>query len=668
MKQSERDTAHWLERMLQVGVFVLLGIPLLNTPQLYYSYSSAKAFALMGMIQLLVIGYAWLVYVRPSKAPRLGLIGIALTVFVALVLVTGALGVDPSLSFWGSLDRHSGGIMWLHLLALFVVVCGLFRTEVDWLKLLHVSTGVAVVIAVIQLLHLSGIDVAYAAANGSTIGNSSFLGAYLLFHIFFALLIAIRAHATASRWYGFGTATFLLVTLSFSTAYAALISTIGGLVLLGGLLLVVSPSIGRRRVGIAGLIVLTLTTVGVIASTFQPGSFIHQTFTDLSTSSRLIIWDHAWQGILERPWFGWGAETFQIVSLDHYDPCFGSASCGYEMWVDRAHNKLLDVWIETGVLGLMSYLSILGIALWGLYRGVRREKISVSVAAVLVAIFAAHFVQNLTILDIPVVLMMWVLTLAMVETLMKDERKSPIVCSRWFVAVPILVTVGAVMIFTKGVFPSIEGTSAVVDASNATTGEERIAAYRTAVSSGKIGIDDRRVYLANQTGAVAWSVDEQTLEQILPLVMVELDLAMEVLNETIDNSPNPLRAWIDLGLLHHARAHFIDPAAYADAEHVLLGAIEQNPLHPQAYWELASVYLDQGRVEEALALTGFIREVSPGVSNAHLFHVLALTFSDDQEALYAAIAQALDVHPHLSTKIEELFDSDRQALLYQLYL
>ena len=668
MKQSERDAAHWLERILQVGVFVLLGIPLLNTPQLYYSYSSAKAFALMGMIQLLVIGYAWLVYVRPSKAPRLGPVGIALTVFVALVLVTGALGVDPSLSFWGSLDRHSGGFMWLHLLALFVVVCGLFRTELDWLKLFCVSTGVAAVVAVIQLLHLFGTDVAYAAAKGSTIGNSSFLGAYLLFHVFFALLIAMRGQASVFRWYGFGAAIVLFVTLSLSTAYAALISTIGGVLLLGGLLLIASPSTSRRRVGIAGLIVLTVITVSVIVTAFQPGSFSHEAFTELSTSSRLIIWDYAWQGILERPWFGWGAETFQIVSLNHYDPCFGSALCGYEMWVDRAHNKLLDVWIEMGVLGFVSYLSILGIALWGLYRGVRNKNIKAPIAAVLTAVFAAHFVQNLTILDIPVVLMMWVLTLAMVETLVTDERKSPAAYGRWFIVVPILVTVAAVMVFTRGVLPSIEGTAAVVDANIATTGEERITAYRKAITLGDIGIDDRRVYMANQTGAVIWSVDEQTLEQILPLVMVELDLATEALNDTIDHSPNPLRAWIDLGLLYHARAHFIDPAAYADAERVLLEAIEQNPLHPQAYWELASVYLDQGRVDEALALTGFIREVSPGVSNAHLFHVLALTFDEDQEALDTAIAEALDVHPNLSKKIEELFDSDRQVLLYQLYL
>ncbi len=626
----------------------------------------------MGLVQLLTVGTVWLLFLRPDKLPRFGPISVSLSVFVGLMVVSGYFGIDPSLSFWGGLERESGGFMWLHLLALFFIARVLFHSRREWLTLLHVSVGVAVIVSVIQLLLLSGTQVAFAASNGSTIGNSSFLGAYLIFHIFFALIIAFQSKWRMITFYGVLAALFLTGTLSISTANAAFISVLGGFMLFGGLLLLASKSVVRRRIGVGALLALSTVTIVVFVMAFVPQSIVQRAFTQLATGSRFIAWDMAWQGIQERPWLGWGPETFQEVSHRFYNPCLGSEYCGGGMWFDRAHNKVLDVWIEVGVIGLISYLSIFFFVLLGMFRAVRTSRLEPLTAAAITSALAAYFIQNLTILDIPIVLTIWVLTLALVETMTKNEAqeddKRGVEAPRWLILVPVVTTIVVYMAFNSVLAPSIKGVAAVVDANNATTGQERITAYNTALTQGYIGIDARRAYLANQSGTVVWSIDAPTLEQILPLVVLEIDSATSALQDTIDHSPNPLRAYLEMGLLYHVKAREIDPLAFQQAEEVLQTAIDQNPFHPQAYWELSSVYLDQGKVEEALALTSYIREISPEVSNAHLFHVIALAFSDDQDALEEAIDQALEAHPKLESKIMDARGADRDTLLHQLYL
>ena len=74
--------------------------------------------------------------------------------------------------------------------------------------------------------------------------------------------------------------------------------------------------------------------------------------------ARLPTWRAAWEGVLERPWTGWGTSRFSEYFTD--------------LWPERsriqfvpanAHNLFLNTWFERGVFGLVGILTFLGILL-----------------------------------------------------------------------------------------------------------------------------------------------------------------------------------------------------------------------------------------------------------------------------------------------------------------
>lgn len=77
-------------------------------------------------------------------------------------------------------------------------------------------------------------------------------------------------------------------------------------------------------------------------------------FLDNSSSDRKIIWHAAWNMFMSRPWIGLGVGTF-MLNFSKF------ASQGYPHGVPYAHNCYLQIATETGIVGLVAFLSILGI-------------------------------------------------------------------------------------------------------------------------------------------------------------------------------------------------------------------------------------------------------------------------------------------------------------------
>jgi O-antigen ligase len=80
-------------------------------------------------------------------------------------------------------------------------------------------------------------------------------------------------------------------------------------------------------------------------------------FSTETFQTRLLLWKQAIKIFQERPILGWGPENFSAAFEKHYLPQF-------EVWYDRAHNIFFDYLAETGILGLLSYLSIFVVYYW----------------------------------------------------------------------------------------------------------------------------------------------------------------------------------------------------------------------------------------------------------------------------------------------------------------
>ena len=130
------------------------------------------------------------------------------------------------------------------------------------------------------------------------------------------------------------------------------------------------------------------------------------TFQDNSTQTRLISAGVSLRAVdpstngAKKFLLGWGPENFGIA----YNANFNPAYFRYEnKWFDRAHDKIFDVLVMNGVVGLLVYLGIWGLLFW---YGVRERKFSV-VKALILFFGVAYFVQNLTVFDSIVTYILW---------------------------------------------------------------------------------------------------------------------------------------------------------------------------------------------------------------------------------------------------------------------
>ena len=641
----------------------MLAAPLLTSSLFLFPHTTTKAYFMMGIVELLGIGLIWLMWRRPDIRPVKSLVGIALSIFVGIALIASVLGVDPSFSFWASVDRVTGGLMWIHMLAFFWIVTTLFQTKAQWQKVVAVSVGIALASAVVHLLSLVGLEIGVGLRGGSTFGNSSFFGTYLLFQIGLAAYLAV---STKGRLWNYGVIStgVLALALLLTTANAAKISFVGAAILFLALFLIVKgKSVGRRKIGWGIFSALSAGFILVILLAFKEGSSVYNAFIDISTASRFVVWNMAWQAFLEHPFLGWGLENFQLVSLKYYDPCLGSSLCGSEMWFDRAHNKILDLLVEVGIVGLISYLSVFFVAMYGVWK-----KRSVEVVVV-GSVLAAYFVQNLTILDTSTIMMAWVFFLAFAgsaSTKEFDNEPSGRKGKSSSIVLPALVSTIGIFTFIFFVVHPVLGNMAIKQTIESTSVDERLASYERAANLSPQGIDFRRIYLANQTAAMLWNVPANGEGINRDFLNAEVTLIEKAVNETLAESPNYLRGNLELAYVLQGGSHSLDSAMLDRAEELMVEAVENNPLHPQAHWALASVYLDQGRVEEAIELARYVKTITPDLSRSQVFYMITVLFSGDREALELAAQEALVLFPAIQGDVQALLLADPDLQRNQL--
>jgi tetratricopeptide (TPR) repeat protein len=82
---------------------------------------------------------------------------------------------------------------------------------------------------------------------------------------------------------------------------------------------------------------------------------------------RLMIWESSWNLLQVSPWQGIGLGLFYLAYPPYRNPA--DSSGGY-----FAHNDYLQIWIETGLPGLVLLLAVLGATLWHFARALRKTK------------------------------------------------------------------------------------------------------------------------------------------------------------------------------------------------------------------------------------------------------------------------------------------------------
>lgn len=344
--------------MVVAGAAAIFATPLVVTTATIFPFELGSALASRTLIELLLPTWLLTTLLRADSVRCPSRIVVGLALLLATGMVAGLSGVDPVRSFWSSYARAGGEWAALHWFAFVVILASLGPDERTWRAMLWAYVGVGAVLGTIAVLEAHSAW-PLAASRGdarvvATVGNPSQLGALLAA----ALILACGRIASdvplRGAWLG-----MLAIPLLLGWALVLTGSRGPALGVLCGLGIFVFLSRGSRG---PRLIVRVLgTAVALLAIWFfvAPGGLALGArgmwrFTGLA--ERFELWRVAGHGLLDRVALGWGPGNYALV----FDRYAGSpAPVGGWANVDSPHNAIVELGVETGLVGLLALLALI---------------------------------------------------------------------------------------------------------------------------------------------------------------------------------------------------------------------------------------------------------------------------------------------------------------------
>ncbi len=353
-----------------VWLALLVAVPVAFVPWLAHPIELPKV-VLLRAGALALLGAATWQAGHPRTWPRNLATDPPIILAIALasaVLAATVLGIDPIRSLLGSLERSAGATTWLAYLILFASIAAWCPGNAGRRAIRQAALVGAAPVALYGLVQAVGADPwawwgDASSPVGSTLGRSNFLGDLTAMLLPLALSVLVTARDRRAR--GASAALIALYGLVLVTT-SARAAWLGAAVGCGLFFLAWSRRSGwrtgfRRTLAvalIAGLLACLLAAVLLVAQPEPPHPLamrIQSLFgwDPSSPGTRLTVWRWSGPRIAARPVLGYGPDAAGLA--------FPTLWRGAR--VDRAHNLVLDLTLEFGLVGLGFYLAIVASAL-----------------------------------------------------------------------------------------------------------------------------------------------------------------------------------------------------------------------------------------------------------------------------------------------------------------
>lgn len=647
LNQNRRLVEHILLWAVRIGLWVIPLLPFYIASSMLFPFITGKNFAFRIIVELIVPFWAALAIMRAEYRPRLTLLVKAVTVLIAVLFIADLFGPNPYRSFFSNYERMEGFISFAHLYLYFLMLLSVFRMRRDWLVLFHVSIVASIAVSYVAVLQRLGLR---ASPQGgfrvdSTIGNPTYLAAYLLFHVWLVLLLmkqfwpvrrGSHGRGEMKKWILQGFYALLLVSefviIYFTATRGVVLALLVTLIPFAALTVLFwnrmfnqehasrGWSMGRKLAALALALVVIVPFVFWLnrSSKFVQESQVLNRLTNYSLSettvtSRFLIWKMSWKGALERPLLGWGQENYYLVFQKYYE----SGLFAQEPWFDRSHNIVFDWLIHAGFIGLAAYLGIFAAALWMIASAARKHKMALWEGGVLVAMFVSYFFQNIFVFDNLNTYLLFFAFLAYTQYLVLEHTEgaasaaqdhgakpahrhtavSEVLFSRGIAVALALLGVSAVTIYVWNLQP-IYQSQALIDALRITQAQTPIDTlieqFKRALSYDSFGNTEVREQIGNAARSIAGSPQIKPEDQKKFVEFAKTELGKEIGHPAKD-----IKHMLFLASVLNRGAP-LDPQNLAQSEQLLLDALKLSPRKQIIYFELAQLYLATNHADRAI--------------------------------------------------------------------
>lgn len=325
---------------LRVGIVATLFlVPLFYNPLTYNEYELQKLIILRASLEALFAIYILWTISQKRPIVKWGTMTKAVLGFVVTMYLASIMGVDFGQSFLGNYWRGQGLFTLLHYLMLYILVSnsGDFGLSLKDIFLPLVASGVLVSLgAVFQfvLIWTGGetppLQYLFNGRYHVVFGNPNFFGAFL------ALLVPVVSwyFITTKKKYWLIAGAIMLFGIVLSGSKGALIGAVFGCIAV----------LGKRTINIIKVIMIIILCV----------VFLYSNNRESVYESRTAIWESGIRAFAQKPILGWGMENFDdAYKLGVKDNWLS------EIYVDKAHNEIIEVMVAGGIVGLAFYLLLL---------------------------------------------------------------------------------------------------------------------------------------------------------------------------------------------------------------------------------------------------------------------------------------------------------------------
>jgi len=394
--------------ILRTGIYLAFLSVFLVWGRLVFPYISTKQIYFNVLIELLFIFWLAFIIKYPGWRPKWSLVSAGLVSFFAVITLSCFTGVDFNLSFWGDVERMLGVFHLFHFLVFYFIIITVMRTWSDWRKLFLVSVGAAVLVSFHGFGQKMGI---IKSPWGSlriiaTIGNAAYVGAYAIFNIYFCFILFFKEKNRILKSIYPLAALAILLMMIFSGTRGAFVGFGASIFVLLLLFAFLNKNKRVKKYSLISFVVFIILIATVFFNSDKAfvknnsflGAITHISLSDITMQTRFISWKAAWQDFGDHPILGTGHGNF-AMSFDKY---FDSSFYNYtrtETYFDRAHNNFIDIGSTTGLLGLLTYLSIFAFAGYYLVKGFAKGKIGLNHFILITCLLIAYFVQSLVLFD-----------------------------------------------------------------------------------------------------------------------------------------------------------------------------------------------------------------------------------------------------------------------------
>lgn len=396
-----------LKAISLIGVYGGLLMPLAFFPVVIFPFVFSKLLFFQVLIGLTFPAYLVLAWADPNYRPRWTPLYGAIVAYFLAVALSVLFAVDPLRAWWGNQERMNGLFTLLHFIAWLSMTASLLKTWQQWRKILLFEVCISVVMAIVALLQKPYPTLLRFPAGsrvGGLLDNPIYMAAYQIFNLSFILLLWLKGVSRSTKIFLVICALLDISAFVAAASRGALVGLAAGIFVFAIAYAIMTPRRKTKQI-VLGVAVIFVLAYGILFA-FRNTPVIRNSpiyrFTDIhgTLKTRLIAWDIAWNGFLERPFTGWGFDNFHIIFNEKYHP--ESLRYGYyETWFDRAHNTVLDALAMTGIFGAITFFGIFAALFYSVFRAYRRKWIDAEIASIFCALPIAYFVQNIFVFDQP---------------------------------------------------------------------------------------------------------------------------------------------------------------------------------------------------------------------------------------------------------------------------